>query len=149
MSEEVLDLSTIVERRTVRITSKLHRGGKLYEILGEQELSIWHLAQIEAKAVELQGFDLGAVPTPAKQRAYRKALRDIVAVIAPSIEEKVLGELSDTHLLSIFAVFRGAEPRGGESGNASSAQTSGASSLGSNGSTAVTRKRGTTSRSGS
>lgn len=150
MSDEVLDLSTLVERRTVRITSKLHRAGKLYELLGEQELSAWDGASLQARLVALSGFDLAKEPSPAQRRAYTKALRDLVAIVAPTIEPKVLEELRDAQLLAIFGVYTGGLGEAvGESGNAPSARTTGASSRGSNGSTAATRKAGSASRSGS
>lgn len=147
---ELLDLSTIVERRTVRITSKVHRDGKLYELLNEQELSAWDGARLQTGVRALTAFDLTKTPTAAQQRAYTKALRNIVSVIAPSIEEKVLGDLRDAQLLAIFGVYSLAdETAGGDSGNARGARTSGASSRGSRGSTAATPKGGSDSRSGS
>lgn len=146
---EVLELSTIVERRTVNIKSKQHPAGKLYEIRGSQELSVWDIAQVELLSTRMREVDFTSKPTEARERAFRKHLRDLVAIIVPSLEKPVVAAMSDTHLLAIFAVWGNERGADGGVGNASSVRTSGASSRGSNGSTAATPKRGSTTRSGS
>lgn len=148
MTAEALDLSTIVERSTVRIRSKLHPDGKLYEILTQNDLSLYDTAVLEARGDVLSDLDLAVKPTAAQARAHTKALRDMTRMIVPSLEENVLAGLADLQMLSIFGVFSAAVGEG-ESGNALSGQTSAASSRASNGSTAASRKRGSTSRSGS
>lgn len=105
MAPEALDLSTIGERVTVRVVSKLHTKGKVYELLNPQELSLWQAANLERVSVGLKGYDLEVRPTPAKARAYTKSLRDLVATVAPTLEEKVLEALSDVQLLAIYGVF--------------------------------------------
>lgn len=145
---EVLDLSTIVTRKRIRITSKPHPKGKLYEIRNGIELSLWDVAVVETAVLELAGLDPKKKPTAAQQRAHRKALVDIVEVVAPSIEPRVLQEMPDMLLLAVYGVF-GSGDEEADPGNARGAQTSGASSPASNASTRATRRGGSTSRSGS
>lgn len=121
-THEALDLSTITERRTVRVVSKLHTKGKIYELLNPQELSLWQAANLERMSVDLKAYDLTVKPTPAKQRAYTQALRNLVGTVAPAFEEKVLGELSDIQLLAIYGVF-GSDDEEEGSGNGDGAQT--------------------------
>lgn len=123
-THEALNLSTITERRTVHVVSKLHPKGKLYELLNPQELSLWGAANLERVSVDLKGYDLTVKPTPAKARAYTKSLRDLVRTVAPSIEDKVLEALSDIQLLAIYGVF-GSDEGDGEDGpgNGGGAQT--------------------------
>lgn len=149
MSRELLDLSTIVDRPTVRIRSKLHPQGKSYEILAPNELSLYQTAVVEAKAGSLDDLDVTRKPTAAQERARRKSLLDLVEIVAPSIEEKVRRGLSDVQLLAIYGAFAGLldQDEDGDSGNAVAARTSGGSSRASNGSTAATRKAGSGSRS--
>lgn len=124
-THEALNLSTISDRRHVRVETSLHPKGKDYELLNPQELSLWQAANLERKSVELKGYDLTAKPTPAKERAFRKSLRDLVSTVVPSLEEKALGELSDVQLLAIYGVFGsdGEDEDGETPGNAGGAQT--------------------------
>lgn len=120
-THEALDLSTISDRTTVRVVSALHPKGKVYELLNPQELSLWQAANLERTSSDLKGYDLTVKPTPAKQRAYTKAMRALVGTVAPTIEEKVLEALSDVQLLAIYGVF-GSDGEA-EPGNGGGAQT--------------------------
>lgn len=149
MSEEILALSTVVERATVRISSKRHPAGKLYELLNVQDLGILEHAKVLAAAAVVDRLKIKKRRTPKDERALRLALTESVKLVLPSIEPAVLRELNNAQLEMIVITWGTHGAKDGEEGNPRRRRTGAASSRASSGSTAATPKRGSTRRSGS
>lgn len=148
---ELLDLSTIVERNTVRIRSKKHPAGKLYELLNRDDLGVFEHAQIvkmHTRASQLLDLANSRNLKPVEQRELSKALRDVVKLLMPGIEPVVLRELSDTQLAKTVAVWAAMHQDAPEGNARSRPRTGGGNSRVSKRSTAATRNAGGTSRSG-
>lgn len=149
MSEEILDLSTVVERARVRIRTLKQPAGKLYELLNLDDLGPYELAVIKARhgeAVKLLNAEKKL--TAPQKRALHKALGDIVAILIPSLEPGVLDEMEQAPRALIVQAWA-ARNAGGDQGNPAGGPTTAASSRASRRSTKATRKRGSTSRTGS
>lgn len=121
--KELLDLSTVVERDTIRITSKLHKDGKAYEVAHPDDFSIIQLekiGQLQGVSQTLQTAASKRKLKPAEERQLQKSLKDTVALIVPGIEPTVLRVLTDTMCLRIVGVWQANAPATKEtdSGNA-------------------------------
>lgn len=140
MGKELLDLSTLVDRDTINIKSKLHPEGRLYSLKAQKELSIYDTATLESRSEELGDIDLKKKPSPGQARKHTAALRAMVSLIMLDIEPAVVDSLSDVQMLAIWGVYQGAFERPGESGEgkAPGGQTSAAKSRASKGSTVAT-----------
>lgn len=149
MPNEILDLSTIVEHVTVRISSKKFPGGKLYELANVDDLGpIQHqrLAVAHQDAMVLLGS--AKELTPPQERALDKALGDVVKILLPKIEPAVLKETTMAHRVRILQAWIGRN-ESEAAPNPSTRRTGAASSRASKRSSAATRKRGSTARRGS
>lgn len=147
MTEEILSLSTIVERARINITSKKYPKGKLYELVGLADLGPYEYAVILARQEET-GALIGSEEklTAAQERKLEKALDDIVKLLLPGLEPVVLAALTTqqrTMIVMTWSAHVHAQA-GAAEGNRPSRRTTAASSHGSKPSTAATRKRGST-----
>lgn len=147
---EVLDLSTVVEKAHVRIRSRKHPAGKLYELVNIDDLGPFEhqtIVSLHARASEL--LQSSSALTEPQSRTLTKALGDIVKLLMPGLEPAVLAELTNAKRSQIVQTWaeRNAPP-GADPGNAPSRRTTGGSSRSSKRSTAAPRKRGSTPRRG-
>jgi predicted GTPase len=113
VTKELLDLSTVVARDTIRITSKLHKDGKSYEVAHPDDFSIYQLEKIGQLQVVSQTLQTAASKRklkPAEERQMAKALHDTVALIVPAMEPTVLKALTDTMCLRIIGVWQSNAP---------------------------------------
>lgn len=150
MSEEIMNLSTIVTRKTINIASKKHKTGKVYELANLADLGPYEHAIIYQRNEELEKLAKAAKPTQAQERQVKKMLDDTVSLIVRDLESAVLKELtSEQKQMVVFAWSAHLEAPGAAEGKAPSRRTTGRSSRDSKSSTAATRKRGSTSRAGS
>lgn len=104
---ELLDLSTVVDRDTVRIRTKKNPDGNVYELLNLEELGAFEHAVVSKchqKASSLVGRADRKL-TPAEQRTVTKALKDILALIVKDLEPHVLAELDQTQASKIVAAW--------------------------------------------
>lgn len=145
---EVLDLSTIVEKRTIRIRTLAHPDGKLYELLNVDDLGVYDLELLGRHEKLLSELAAVKKPTPAQERALDRALDEMIKLAVPDLEPRVLRELSQSKKAMILKSWAPAQ-EGGDPGNAASAPTGGARSRDSKPSTAATPRRGSGSRTGS
>jgi len=147
---ELLKLSTIVERQFVTIVTKKHPKGKAYDLVNLDDLGPFEhqtIVTLHGKAAEL--LQTTSALTEPQANTLRKALGDIVKLLMPSIEPAVLASLSDAKRSQIVQVWAARNTAAeAEAGNARSRRTTGGSSRNSKGSTAASRKRGSTSRRG-
>lgn len=151
MSEEILSLSTIVEKATVNIASKLHPRGKLYELVDLDDLGpIEHQKIVVKHAEAAQLLESPKELTEAESRKLGKLLGDVVKILLPSIETKVLNELSNAKRSTILRVWAARQQTASTASDDTprSRRTTAASSRRSKSSTAATRKRGSTPRRG-
>jgi hypothetical protein len=145
---EILDLSTVVERDTVRIRTKKNKPGKLYDLVNLDELGPFEHQTIIAKHAKVAKFaSLSRKLTAAEKGQLNKALGDILKLLVLDLEPAVLAEMEDTQrarIVTTWALKHGAaegeEPAG--------PSTTGGSARASKRSTAATRKRGSTRRAG-
>lgn len=97
MSDELIDIATVVERDTVRIRTKKNQEGKLYELLNIDELGPYEYQVIVNAHAKVQKFGaLKRKPTAAQERELDKALADILKLLIPSLEPRVLAEMEST-----------------------------------------------------
>lgn len=107
MSKHLLDISTVVDRDTVGISTKKHPTPKVYELFNLDELGAYEFAVI-SKAREKTRDLLGRTDrkmTPAEKRIATKALKDILALIVKDLEPHVLAELDQTQAAKIVAAW--------------------------------------------
>jgi hypothetical protein len=147
MSEEILDLTTVVERDRVRIRTKRQPDGKLYELLNLDEIGPYEHATINARYAEAQKLLDGHRLTPKQKSAVTKALGDIVSLLVIDLEPAVLKEMEQTQRAKLVQAWAARHATGAE-GNSPAAPTTAASSRASRRSSAATPKRGSTSRRG-
>lgn len=156
MSDEILNLSTIVKRKTINIESKKHPTGKLYEVVNQADLGPYEYAIVlqrnEQVGPLLDKMRGGTRLSPAEQRKLKKALADTVSMIVVDLEPQVLAELTiqQQELIVIaWSAHIQAQMQETTPGNRQSRSTTAASRPGSKRSTAATRRGGSTSRTGS
>lgn len=149
MADEILALSTIVERATVNISSKAHKTGKLYELLNVQDLGILEHATVLANAAVIDRLKQKKRRIPKDERELRRALTESVKLVLPSIETAVLRELNNAQLEMIIVSWGTHNHDGAATpGNPQRRRRTGTgSSRAFNRSTAATRKPGSASRS--
>jgi len=146
---ELLDLSTVVERDTVRITSKKHPAGKVYDLVNQDELGPYEyeiISSRHAKTAKLA--NLTRKMTVVEKRELSKALGDIIKLLVPDLEPAVLSEMEDTQrarIVTAWAMKSGAAEGEAQAGKSTTANSSRASKP----STAVTKGSGSTSQRGS
>ena len=107
MSKHLLDISTVVDRDTVGISTKKHKEPKIYELLNMDELGAYEFAVI-SKARDKTRTLLGRTDrklTPAEKRTATKALKDILALIVVDLEPHVLQEIDQTQAAKIVAAW--------------------------------------------
>lgn len=144
MAEEILHLSTIVDRNTITIDSKQHPNGKTYELTGLADLGPYEYAIIFQRNEELERIGALKKPTEAQERQVRKMLDDSVALVVRGIEPAVVKSLTAEQKQMVLLAWSSQLERGAAEGKAPSRRTTGASSRASRRSTAATRKRGST-----
>lgn len=107
MSKHLLDISTVVDRDTVGISTKKHPEPKVYEILNLDELGAYEHAMISKLHQKTRGL-VGRTDrkmTPAESRIVTKALKDILALIVVNLEPHVLKEIDQTQAAKIVAAW--------------------------------------------
>ena len=147
MGEEILDLSKITDHDTIRMPD-----GKQHELINRTDLGIFEyhkLTSMQAEATKLTAAAAKGPLTPPQARKLMKVLGDLVKLLVPTINSAMLGKLERPAREQIILVWlsRNFEPEE-LSGEVPSRRTTAASSPGSKRSTAATRKRGSTRRSG-
>ena len=148
MSEEILNLSTIVERATINVTSKRFPKGKLYELVNLADLGPYEHAVIAHHSAEVDKLKALKKMTPAQTRQAQKLLDDTVKLVCPTIEPSVLAALTEQQKEMIVVTWSvHISTQGAAEGNAPPRRRTGAgSSRLSKRSTAATRKPGSTRR---
>lgn len=109
-----LDLSTLVERKNVRIVSKLHPDGKLYELRTVDDLGViehQRFQQAAGDARKLQGVSPEKM-TGKQAQLLKKSLDTAVSIVLPDLEDKVMRDLSDHKLGQIVELFIAQFPPG-------------------------------------
>ena len=151
MAEEILNLSTVVDRPTMSITSKKHPKGKSYELVTLADLGPYEFAIVFQRSQELQEITAaGKKPTPTQERQAARMLDDTIKLICPSLEPAVLAELKPQQKQFIVFGWTAKMREGAAEGNPTRRRrTTAASSRGSKRSTAATRKPGSTRPAGS
>ena len=107
MSKHLLDISTVVDRDTVGISTKKNPTPKIYELLNLDELGAYEYAVI-SKAREKTRALLGRTDrklTPAEKRTATKALKDILSLIVKDLDPHVLAEIDQTQAAKIVAAW--------------------------------------------
>lgn len=104
-NETLLSLDTFVERDRIKITSKAHPDGRLYELLNPDELSMVDHARIRSR--HNRTVDLRGVEDLTEQQAedLTAALDDLVTTVMPDVEPEVLAELSDGKKARVLDVW--------------------------------------------
>ena len=107
MSTHLLDISTVVDRDTVGISTKKHPEPKIYEVLGLDELGAFEHARISKLHRKTSGLvaRTDRKMTPAESRIVTKALKDILALIIVGLEPHVLQEIDQTQAAKIVAAW--------------------------------------------
>lgn len=147
MSEEILNLSTIVDRKKINIESRRHPKGKLYELASTADLGPYeHANLIRANAQVSPLLAKTSKLTAAEERSVKSLLDSMSKLIVFDIEPTVLSALTIQQKSMIVLVW--ASTVGAAEGNRKSRRTTAASSPGSKRSTAATRKRGSTPQRG-
>lgn len=112
MAHEILDLNTLVDRRKVRIVSKLHPDGEMYDLLNPDELGVMdhqRLATRHGQVQKLQSKGLDKL-SGKDARELSAALNDFVAIVMPGVEPAVLKELNDGQKTAILQSFENLIP---------------------------------------
>lgn len=101
----LLSLDTFVERDRIKITSKLHPEGRLYELVNPDELSVVDHARIRSR--HNRTVDLRGVTELDEQQAQdlTDALDDLVTIVMPAVEAEVLADLSDGKKAQVLDVW--------------------------------------------
>lgn len=154
MPEEILNLSTVVERTPINIVSKRFPKGKLYFLRNLADIGPYEYAAIVLADNEVKKLRALKKMTPAQKRLAEKLLDDTVRFVCMDIEPGVLAALTEQQKETIvYAWSEHVAAQGAAEGNArpnrKARRTTGASSPGFRSSTGATRKRGSTSRRGS
>jgi hypothetical protein len=138
MAEEILNLSTVVERPTINVTSKKHKQGKLYELVNLADLGPFEHAAILQRQQELAPLRKLKKLTEPQKRQVKKMLDDMVVLLCPTLEPMVLKELTDEQKEMIIVVWSAhvTVDTGAAEGNRQSRRTTAARSRGSRSSTA-------------
>lgn len=149
MTEEIMNLSTIVERSVMTIKSKKHPKGKVYECANLADFGPFEYAQLAMKSGEVDKLKAVKKPTAAQKRLAEKMLNDVVKMICPSVAPAVLAELTGQQKQMIvinWSLHVQSERDGAAEGNAPKPRprTTAGSSRVSKRSTAARRKRGST-----
>jgi hypothetical protein len=108
MAKPILDLSTLApERETIKIQSKLHPKGKLYELASPDDLSVEDNAWIVNHAATLHGFS--NVPDEHKTEDERLETDHLLAkalkLALPDLEDEVLSDLPRPARWRVVVVF--------------------------------------------
>jgi hypothetical protein len=162
VSRELLDLSTVVDRDTVRIRTKKNPKGNVYELLNMEELSAFEFAILSDRHKRTRNL-VGRTDrkmTPAEKRTVTKALKDILAQIVIDLEPTVLRELDMSQASKVVAAWAlkyqdddsesDDDDSGAAEGDSPRRSTTAGSSRSSNRSTAATPRTGSSrSRRGS
>ena len=107
MSKHLLDVSTVVDRDTVGISTKKNQTPKIYEILDLEELGMFEHARISQLHQKTRGM-VGRTDrqmTAAEKRIVTKALKDILALIVIDLEPHVLKEIDQTQAAKIVTAW--------------------------------------------
>lgn len=148
---ELLNLSTVVDRATINITSKKHPTGKQYELRNLADVGPYEYALFLHHSREVDELKKLKKLTPAQERSVKKLLDAIVSLVVFGLEPAVLKALTEQQKETIVVSWtalvssQGAAEGNGQKGR----RTTAGSSPGSRRSTAATQKRGSTARRGS
>lgn len=145
---ELLELSTIVKPKdTVSIKSKLHPKGRSYDLVNLGDLGpIEYHTLLERNAVA-ESLGARTKRTSKQEATLASVLGDILKILAPSIEPSVVAQLSIAQrsmIVATWAASKTAAASASAEGKARRRRTTAASSRRSKGSTAATRKPGST-----
>lgn len=149
---ELLDLTTVVKRDTIRLRSKKHPAGKQYALINPEELGAFEHAQLTNGLETMQrlGSITGRKLSAKETRELNKALGDMLKMLVIDLEPATLTETEDVQRARIISAWsqKAAGAAVGEAPPAARARrsTTARSSRGSKPSTAAARKTGSTSR---
>lgn len=106
-TEVALDLTTLVERKNIRIVSAQHPDGKLYELKTADELGIIEHQRFQQHANDARKLqDVPPEKMTAKQaQTLKKSLDSAVELVLPDLEPAVMKHLSDEKLGRIVDLF--------------------------------------------
>jgi hypothetical protein len=152
---ELLNISTIVKARdTVHIVSKLHPKGRSYPFQGMNDLGPYEYQLIFDRNETVDRLKRLAARTAAQERELDQALVDLLKILTPQIEPAVVAGLENPQREMIVATWSVSvssdipDPGSEEGNRPARRRTTAGSSRASNGSTAASRKHGSTSRRG-
>lgn len=103
MGTELLSLSTLVEREHIKIESKLHPEGRLYELRNPDELGAVEYQTILSRQKQvdrLQAKDVTKL-TAAETGQLIERLDELVTIVLPELEPAVLAELTDSQKAAV------------------------------------------------
>ena len=147
MSKHLLDISTVVDRDTIGISTKKHPEPKIYEVLALDELGAYEHARISQLHKKTRGL-IGRTDrkmTPTESRIVTKSLKGILSLIIVDLEPQVLAEIDQTQAAKIVAALamKYTEDDGAAEGeDSASPSTTAGSSRDSKRSTAATQRTG-------
>lgn len=104
MTQEVLDLSTLVDRPKVRVVSKVHPQGRLYDMHLPGELSVIEHQTIAARHKDVVKLkDKGPEKLTAKEaRLLSSLLNDMLTIVLPDLEGEVADDLNDVQKTQVI-----------------------------------------------
>lgn len=108
MSKHLLDISTVVDRDTIGISTKKNPTPKIYEVVNMEELGAFEHARIRQLHKKVQDMKVSRTDrkmTPAEKRTVTKALKDMLALIVIDLEPAVLTEIDQTQAAQIVAAW--------------------------------------------
>lgn len=145
---ELLDLSKVVERDTIRLSD-----GKPYELRNPDDFGITEYAQLahlqeQSRLLESEATTAKKL-SPKKERELLDLLGETIKLLIPTAKPVLVNKLSKAEMERIILAWMGRHMTGDEPGEPVSRRTGAPSSRGSKRSTAATRARGSRSRSGS
>lgn len=127
MAHQILDLNTLVDRRKIRIVSRLHPDGEMYDLLNPEELGVMdhqRLATRHRQVAKLQSKDVDKLSTK-DARELTASLDDFVKTVMPSVEPEVLKDLNDGQKTAILQTFESLIPDTGDATDPTTPPTGG------------------------
>jgi hypothetical protein len=145
---ELLDLSKAAHHDTITLP-----GGAIRDVINNTDLGAYEfglLNALQAEAATLDAAVRTTKVTPAKEKQLLHVLGELVKLLVPTITPAELKKLSRANREQIILVWIGHNSSEGDAADppVTARRTGAASSRASRRSTAATRKRGSTSRSG-
>lgn len=149
MGNEILSLSTIVDKDTLTLASKRHPRGKSYDFVSRDDLSPLKHELLVTKYQEAATLLNAKRLTVAQESKLLALFGEVVRILVPRLEPTVLAELTIGQRSKVVKAWADNNGGGEDSPGPSERPTTAASARRSRGSTAATRKPGSTRRRGS